>query len=484
MAFRREEIKALADICWVTDLAAKREIALKRWCVAGQEPVFVGVEKFVGDKLPKQTADELDRAYAAQPVDAVIVSTTPEQHRAYADWAITKGLPVIIDKPITARAHSMTSPGQARKILEDWEHLNKLASEHRSLVLVNSHRRFHPGYMKVSQLLQEVAEETGTGVTSLSSFNSDGQWRLPQELLDIHYHGFENGNGVISHFGYHYLDLAALWYYTGTPARRRADTLRVNSTMSSALNYSKQMTTRDANRVLEKVGEPTPRDNDVAVHQQIREFGEMDAFCSVEMMRDDVATAHMSIQLLHSGFSQRAWTKPATNLYKENGRVRWENHLIQQGPFQSIEIRSFQAVQPNWKKPGEGIPRWELGGSDHLEINVYRNSILGKPALETINCKDLVDNIPAHDVMHEDTKANVLLLFISEVAIRQKRAVAEHIPKKIKQRLARLSKDDYDHSLLKTHQATTALMSAFYESHANRLEAPGKTNWVEKEILW
>lgn len=483
MAFRRSEISEIAEIVWVTDLKNKQELVLERCRHANQTPVFVGVDKFSGQQLPTKLQTLLDNTLQQHPVDAIIVSTTPEQHRAYSEWALTNRVPVIIDKPITARQSAAWDSRAAAGILEDWEALNALAKKHDTLAVVNSHRRFHPAYKKVCELLAEVAEETGVGVTALSSFNSDGQWRLPQELLDIHYHGYENGNGVISHFGYHYLDLATLWYKKGTPKARLADTMRVSSSFSSAQNYGKQMSTADASRALEKVGEPRPDDNDSSVLKDIATFGEVDAFCNVEMLKDDVLTAHMSIQLLHSGFSQRAWTKPATNLYKENGRVRWENHLIQQGPFQSIEVRSFQAAQPNWKKPNQGIPRWEQGGSDHLEINVYRNSILGKPVLETINCRDLLEEIPAHDVIHEDTKANVLLLFIHVVG--EKLGLTLPTSLKARKQLQKIlnADDAYDLSLLSTHQATAALMSACYESFANR-QTEQNNQWVSKEILW
>lgn len=483
MAFKRKSIQSITEIAWVTDLASKQTLALQRCKDAQQNPLFVGVPKFSGQNLPEDIEKLLDKTLGANPVDAVIISTTPEQHHAYAQWAIKHAIPTLIDKPITTRAQAMWDANEAKGILDDWESLNTLATARNCPVIVNSHRRFHPAYTKVSQLLQEVAEQSGTGVTALSSFNSDGQWRLPQELFDIHYHGYENGNGVISHFGYHYLDLATLWYRNGTPSQRRANKMRVSSSFSSAQNYASQLSTKDANHALQQVGQPTAPGNDKQLQKKLSTYGEVDAFCDIEMVRDNTITAHMSIQLLHSGFSQRAWTKPATNLYKENGRVRWENHLIQQGPFQSIEVRSFQAVQPNWKHPDQGIPRWDLGGSDHLEINIYRNSILGKPVLETINCRELVQNIPENDVIHEDTKANVLELFVVYVA--QETGITIPARPETKERLRTLAEGDlYDISHLSTHQATAALMSAFYESYASINDDDRKSIRVEKEIQW
>lgn len=484
-ALKRSEINALVDVPWVTDLESKKELVLTRCAAANQSPRFIGVEKFKGIVLPSVIKKKLDQTVRDYPVDAILVSTTPEQHRAYAEWALSRNIPIIIDKPVVARANAVRNTTAAAGILEDWQALNRLATNKHIFAVVNSHRRFHPAYLKVCELLSEVAEETGIGVTSLASFNSDGQWRLPQELQDIHYHGYENGNGVLSHFGYHYLDLAMLWYMNGTPPERRANKLRASSSFSTAQNYSSQINTNDAARALRRVSQPEPKNNDQKVRDNIKEFGEVDAFCSIEMWKDDNLTAHIGVQLLHSGFSQRAWTKPAENLYKENGRVRWENHLIQQGPFQAIEVRSFQAVQPNWKKPDQNIPRWELGGADHLEINVYRNLTLGKPVLETINCKDLITHIPPNDVIHEDAKANALLYFVCAVAIKKHLPIANTIRANTRKQVDKLLKGSpYDFSILQTHQATNAALAASYQSYATRTKNPAGNERVEKEIVW
>lgn len=484
-AFKREAVHSLAEVRWVTDLTNKKELALGRCAKAGQHPQFIGVGSFKDTKLPDSIRAKLDRALADNPVDAVIVSTTPEQHRAYAEWAIAKGLDVLIDKPVTTRVQAAWDETAAMGILDDWQALNGAATNNGRLVMVNSHRRFHPAYRKITELLEEIADRTGVGVTSLSCFNSDGQWRLPRELLDIGYHGYDTGNGVVSHFGYHYLDLAVRWYRAGTPQPRRADRMEVISSFSTAANYAGQVSTADAARLLEQAGQPVPHNDDAATRRALASFGEVDAYCSVDMMRGDHLSGHINLQMLHSGFSQRAWTKPAVNLYKENGRVRWENHLIQQGSFQALEVRSFQAVQPNWKSPEEGMPRWDLGGADHLEINVYRNSLLGGPPLMTIDCKQLLDEIPPDDVIHEDVKAKTILLFISAVAVARKLPAEKLMPTVERKRVGALLKDaDQELSLIGSHQPTTALMAAIYASHARRQSQPRANPMVSAPVNW
>jgi len=482
-ALRRKDISDVIDVVWVVDIASKKTIVQKRLDHVGQPAQFIGVKKFDSLELPAQIIRQLDEAQRSNPVDAVLVSTTPEQHRAYVNWALNNNLKVLLDKPISTRKDASTDPSQAAGILEDWQHMAELSKRTGTFVMVNSHRRFHPAYYHVGKLLEEVSERYGVGVTSLSSFNSDGQWRLPNELEDITYHGYENGNGVISHFGYHYLDLITTWYRKGTPKSDYADKAQVFSSFSTALNYSKQMPELLSSKLLTDYGEPKPAKQRPSLEKHIEKYGEVDSFTSIEFIRGDIQTAHASLQMLHSGFSQRAWTLPAENLYKENGRLRWESHLIQQGPLHAIEVRSFQAVQPAHLDPEEGIPRWELGGADQLEINIYRNSLIGGKPLETIQVKDLLQDIPLRDVLHEDVKSKTLKLFAGLVAKDLGILDSLHADAKWKVYVNSMAiANNQDVSFIESHQPTVALMSAAYQSYANRINNLSPVQGVS--LLW
>jgi hypothetical protein len=275
---------------------------------------------------------------------------------------------------------------------------------------------------------------------------------------------------IISHFGYHYLDLITTWYRKGTPENNRADRARVFSSFSTALNYTKQIPQSLSSKLLTDNGQSEPAKQRQSLEKNISRYGEVDSFNSIEFLQGNIQTTHASLQMLHSGFSQRAWTKPAENLYKENGRLRWENHLIQQGPLHAIEIRSFQAVQPAHLDPEGGIPRWELGGSDQLEINVYRNRLIGGKSLETIQVKELLQEVPRHDVLHEDVKAKTLKLFAGLVA--KDIGVLDSLQADAKWKAyvnTMASASEQDKSFIEAHQPTVALMSAAYQSYANRM---------------
>lgn len=484
-AFKLDAVSDTAEIAWVLDLEEKKDIAIERCNIAGQDPLFVGVDKFDDIVLPKKISEKLDVILTKHPIDCVLVSTTPEQHRAYCDWAIGKGLSILLDKPLTSRHNAMNNQSQAQGIYEDWEYINDKAKQSNVFVLVNSHRRYHPGYVKVGRLLEEVANQTGCGVTMISTFNSDGQWRFPKELRDIQYHGYDNGNGVVSHFGYHPMDVAMYFYKKGTPAKHLAGAMDVTCRMLSAKEYVSLVPTAIANKALVSFGETATDDDDSSIRDELKNFGEVDAYVTAEMIHNEEMSCHISVQMVHSGFSQRAWAKPAVNLYKENGRVRWENHLIQQGPFQAIEIRSYQAVQPSWKHPDENIDRFAVGGADHFEVTVYRNKILKKPVLENINIRELLDTVPNDRVIHEDVKANVLLYFLVSVAKRLSHPILGEVSKDVMNFVDKLlSGDAYDLSTISTHQATTSLMSACYESNSILVNSSSTNTRVRKKLLW
>jgi hypothetical protein len=77
-----------------------------------------------------------------------------------------------------------------------------------------------------------------------------------------------------------------------------------------------------------------------------------------------------SVNLVHNGFSQRgSMTCAHASLYKGNGRVRHENHIIEQGPFQAIHFHSLQALNDGTTSADP----YELGREGHIEVHVFRN---------------------------------------------------------------------------------------------------------------
>lgn len=74
--------------------------------------------------------------------------------------------------------------------------------------IVNAQRRFLPQFQIVQDLVNEISSKYGMPITSMQSTHSDGQWRLPDEVLKFKYHPLL-GWGKVSHSGYHFIDMAS-----------------------------------------------------------------------------------------------------------------------------------------------------------------------------------------------------------------------------------------------------------------------------------
>ena len=104
----------------------------------------------------------------------------------------------------------------------------------------------------------------------------------------------------------------------------------------------------------------------------MKNFGEIEAFSNLQFKKGNKVMTNVSINLTHNGFARRDWvTAEGRDLYKGNGRVRHEYHIIEQGPFQCIHFHSYQSkeVDPTLKNN-----LYEVGGEYHLDIFVFRNS--------------------------------------------------------------------------------------------------------------
>ncbi|GGV50474.1 hypothetical protein GCM10010245_79490 [Streptomyces spectabilis] len=323
--------------------------------------------------LPDAVRQTLDALVARRGIDAVVVATEPAFHMVYARWALARGLSVLLDKPLGVRPHASTDPAQAGAILTDVDDLlarYQLARRHHPdvVVSVQSQRRYHPAFWQLRDLIAEVAEATGCPVTSVQSFHSDGQWRLPDELLDLDYHGYDLGYGKCAHSGYHFFDLIPWLLAAGDASGKIADTVRVHAEVTRPVDLLAQLGVADYERLFDGFAARN-RYTEVELHTALHGFGEVDASISLAFTSAGATLTLASLNLFHNSFSQRGNLAPAAALYKGNGRVRQETHIIQQGPFQALHLHSLQTLEDD--SAGD---RYATGGDRHIEVHVFRNN--------------------------------------------------------------------------------------------------------------
>ncbi|MGZ3458077.1 MAG: Gfo/Idh/MocA family protein [Archangium sp.] len=380
------------EVVLAVDVKAKEDEVRSFFAARDLHPEFLFVEPFQ-QRMPEEVRSFLGRAARREPLDGVIIATEPLSHRAYAEWALEERLHILMDKPVTTRENAAVDLRQAVGIFGDYEALlsayGRLQKEKQTLFSINVQRRFHPGFQQVRELLKEVAERTNCPITSLQSSHADGQWRLPSEMVSLGYHGYNEGYGKVSHSGYHFLDLA-WWLYQSVAdvTGKRADRAEVFSSFQGPAGYLRQLDAHDHERLFGPEYRSTHPRDEAELRARLRDYGELDAFSTIRLLEEGERVCHLSIHLLHNSFSRRDTLRPGKNLYKGNGRVKHEHHSIQQGPFQNIQVHSYQSRAEHDEN---SVDEHAVGGNNHFDIYVFRNrGITGdERPLEVIRMGDL-----------------------------------------------------------------------------------------------
>jgi predicted dehydrogenase len=328
------------------------------------------------DELMPSLRRNLDEIVDGHHVQGVVISTEPLAHMPYARWALRKGLSILMDKPISTKAGASTSEAAATQIVSDYDELLQLytkAQERQSRVLFNivTQRRYHPVFQRVRELISDMFQWTNCPVTSVQSFHCDGQWWMPAELVDIDYHPCNQGYGKCSHSGYHFFDLVPWFLEAAESPKKKLNNVDVFTNFLRPQDFLTQLSLSDYEHLFDNF---KGKYSEEQLQSLYAEYGEIDAFSSFAFRHDDRILTLGTINLAHNGFSQRGWPSAVgRDLYKGNGRVRQETHTIEQGPFQSIFLHSYQSkdVDPNEE---DGI--YDIGGEYHCDAHVFRNSSL------------------------------------------------------------------------------------------------------------
>ena len=171
---------------------------------------YIFVEKFeekFKQSLPDELESELNSVIIKENIKSVIIATDPLNHMQYALWALKHNLHILMDKPISTYDNISNNVEQAEQLKRDYELLVESYSVDKAFI-VNAQRRFLPQFQIVQDLVNEIASKYGMPITSMQSTHSDGQWRLPDEVLKFKYHPLL-GWGKVSHSGYHFIDMAS-----------------------------------------------------------------------------------------------------------------------------------------------------------------------------------------------------------------------------------------------------------------------------------
>lgn len=431
LAFKKPEIESFLD--------GEQDNTIKMYYTSPQNERH--------NRLPSSVGKRLHEIVNTHNIHGVIIATDPISHVAYSHWALSEGLSILMDKPVSVRKHISTDPDIPKLLLLDYNSVLKAYIQQKQknphlLFSLMAQRRFHPAFHKIKSLISEVQKATNCPVTSVQSFHGDGQWRMPNELANLRYHGYTEGYGKCSHSGYHFFDIVAWLLEAGEGTDKQMDSVEIFVNTVRPADFLTQLSPLDFQKIfpLEKISR-IPEKN-------INNLGEIDAFCSLAFKQKNQTITLGSINLAHNSFSQRGWYSSLhRDLYKGNGRLRHEIHIIEQGPFQAIELISLQSEEV---RPDNKTKLYEPGGEFHLDIHVFRNHALfntwnsyEKYSIADLSNRNLDNRSRGHQ---EDARRNAVLEFIT--ALRKKKI--------------------HPVSDFSDHRRSIILMSGVYQSMANR----------------
>lgn len=405
----------------------------------------------VQQELPKALEEHLTDFVKKHNVHGVVIATEPLVHTAYAKWALKIGLHILMDKPISTRLNVVSDINQARLMWQDyldlWQKYVELQKSKDTIFSINVQRRYHPGHRKVISLIKEVANRFDAPVTSIQSMHADGQWRLPSEIVTQIYHPYCQGYGKCSHSGYHIFDIAYQYYKAGKRAGKYADTAEVMTSFVQPQGFLTQFNENNYKQYFGEEYKSVQKWSDEELAHIYKGYGEMDAFTLLRLLKDGENICNVSINLLHNSFARRHWMKPGKDLYKGNGRVKHQYHVIQQGSFQCVQIHNYQSSD---RHDINTTDDYALGGNNHFDIHVFRNSAMfgeSEKPLRTYKLNELNTGSVHTDenLTHETSKELVILEFI------------DFIQGKIRKKKLTSSIDD--------HLIPAQIMSAVYRSH-------------------
>jgi len=390
-ALQKWSSKFDSELSLVVDLKQEEESIREYFKNSPLAPEFLFIDPF-DKKLPALVEKQLNDFVDKHRIEAVIISTEPLSHKVYAEWALDKGLNILMDKPITTRENVVSDIKAAKQLEEDYKDLldkyNKLQKKKETAFIINTQRRFHPGFKLVNELLTEIAEKTNCPITAIQSTHCDGQWRLPNEIVTQDYHPYNSGYGKASHSGYHIFDAVYQFYRNSKSTGKTADSMEIFSSFFQPRGFLSQTSQDDYEKYFGKEYLKYQKYTDKELYKIFENYGEMDLSSIIRLKKGKDCIGNITINLMHNGFARRTWELPGEDLYKGNGRVKHEYHNIEQGPFQNIQIHSYQS---NDRHEINTEQDHELGGNNHFDIYIFRNKGMtgDKKPLRVVTMKDL-----------------------------------------------------------------------------------------------
>lgn len=377
------------NLRYVVDLKT-REYEIKKFLTKNKFddiPLYLLEEKCRNfNELEEKHKNDLRLIIEKEKITHVIISTEPKAHYAYLKFFIEEGINVLIDKPVIVE-EGLTTSQNARDLLVT--KMNMICNSYREKynkmnVSVMCQRRYSDVYIYLKKYIAEIIKEYNIGITNMHITTCDGMWNMPDEFFYRENHPYKYGYGKIMHSGYHFIDLS-LYLLEENKNLFNKKINKVN--IQSSAFYPKDFFATFNNIDYKKIfGNDVDYSNYMNLDNKM--MGEIDVHSIVDFLdEENNLLTTVTMDLMQSGFTRRAWTMLPEDTYKGNGRTKHNFIEINLGPLVSIKILSFQALSKE-----EGHMGVNLGENDHFEVQIYRNNkLIGGKLLEIKSISDFTD---------------------------------------------------------------------------------------------
>lgn len=333
-----------------------------------EDNLYFVEDGFRNDELLAEPTERLlDSLIGKYGVTHVIISTEPKAHKAYALWAATRGLSILMDKPITAPCLEVKKPESALLIKRDYDEILKAVDDNYVNLCVLSLRRYLPVILDAQSYLSEFIREFKVPVTHIAIRHGEGMWNMPDEYFYRENHPYKYGYGLLLHSGYHFVDLFLLFLkLNDLLEEKKCHTIQYSSAFTTPGDLSYTINKNDYKHFF---GISYDKEFSKEKISELQDYGELDfqtILCSKN--RNAVVTTGV-LDLLQTSYCTRFSHILPEDTYKDNGRTTHEYISIEVGHLLNVIIERTELG-----RPVKDASRYDSGKS--YELKIYRNSNL------------------------------------------------------------------------------------------------------------
>ncbi|MFZ2152722.1 MAG: hypothetical protein WAV41_01545 [Microgenomates group bacterium] len=368
----------------------------------------------LGDKLDPIAEKELDLLVSQRRIDGIIIATEPKAHNIYLKWATDNNIPILLDKPITSPVGSNVDIESSKKVYRDFLEIEQMVKKSKGRCYVSVQRRSHDGYIFIRDYLNDFIKQYGVPISYFDSYFADGTWTMPNEF-EKENHPYKYGYGKLMHSGYHGVDLFSwITELNDQVVDKKPNQARLYVNSFSPVDFFHQINQQNYEKLFGK-SENITSFFEKYQEENFKNYGELDVFIMLQLLRDNKVVTTGSITLQQNSFSRRAWLDLPEDTYKGNGRLRHERQNIQVSNLLNIQVHTYQAYEAR-NRATESIEG--VGNEHHFDIYLFRNSgLVGGKNFEKIDFGQDMKKKNEDDIYYmghnEKGKDNILLKFLN-----------------------------------------------------------------------